>query len=45
MIAVPLNNSNALNQDLLEPLKDFIKEVLTKYKLNKKKVKLNYCNF
>ena len=41
MIAVPLNNSNTLNQDLLEPLKDFIKEILTKYKLNKIEKELN----
>jgi len=41
MIVVPLNNSNTLNQDLLEPLKDFIKEVLTKYKLNKIEKELN----
>ena len=41
MIVVPLNNSNTLNQDLLEPLKEFIKEVLTKYKLNKIEKELN----
>ena len=41
MIAVPLNNSTTLNKDLLEPLKDFIKEILTKYKLNKIEKELN----
>ncbi len=41
MIAVPLNNSTTLNKDLLEPLKDFIKEILRKYKLNKIEKELN----
>ena len=41
MIVVPLNNSNTLSNDLLEPLKEFIKEVITKYKMSKIDKQLN----
>ena len=41
MIAISLNKATTLNKDLLEPLKDFIKEILTKYKLNKIEKELN----
>ena len=41
MIAIPLNNSNTLNNDLLEPLKEFIKDIITKYKMSKIDKQLN----